>query len=629
MPRQRRDLLRRSVALYCRIAGPSTLFAFFGALYTGYAYATANNYLAQHLEYVAVEFVLERVTSDCLFALGVSLVLFGTTLVSRERPRLATVVLPLFVAFHIFVLGSRVVVSVAWSTMGTLAGLRVPAVLTRAFYYGLSQDTTIDLLLLLLVSGVLSIPLSRYLRTRVLPAAWDLRSQDLSPGSLMLVGALCLVFVVGGVAVFTPRVEPGEPLNVIFVTWDSVRADHLSTYGYPRPTSPNVDRLAKDSVVFERAITQHNCTRPSYASMLTGLHSWEFPGHALGLEQLTLAEVLKNSGYRTFGYVQNPNLDAEFHFDQGFDFYRRLHESVPPRIMNEAVVKRVGELADSTRPFFLFVHYQEPHWPYRLDSPYVAEFTDAAARELPASRMYRLMESHGQGWDPDAPEAGRLVKDMLDLHDASIRSADEALGELISTLNALELDDNTLIVFNSDHGDEFNDRGQFGHAHRNLHPELTLTPLLIRFPKRLNISPSRISDAVQHLDIMPTILSTLEIPLPAALAGIPLPVVPGQSSGERVAFSNVGPLVLLRAGDFGLLQNVENGRHAFFDLANDPHETTPLEAPGDHPAYWRMKAQADRWHEENFSSESRSPSSEQPELSKELIERLKSLGYVR
>ena len=133
---------------------------------------------------------------------------------------------------------------------------------------------------------------------------------------------------------------PG-PVNIIWITWDSTRADHLSSYGYPRPTSPHLDALAEQAVLFETAIAQHNWTQPSYASMLTSLHFWQMPGWALSPDNVTLSEILQESGYDTFGFVQNPNLAAELHFDQGFDIYERLPDNTTPGEMNDLVVPRL------------------------------------------------------------------------------------------------------------------------------------------------------------------------------------------------------------------------------------------------------------------------------------------------
>lgn len=314
--------------------------------------------------------------------------------------------------------------------------------------------------------------------------------------------------------------KPGRPLNVIFVTWDSTRADHLSCYGYSRPTSPHLDEFAKDAVLFETAISQHNWTRPSYTSMFTGLHNWDLPGHRLELPQLTLAEVLKSNGYRTFSYVQNPNLDAELDFNQGFDFYSRLSGSLPSQSMNHFALKRIDSISRHQDPLFLFIHYQEPHYPYREDNPFVDGFLQSRPHLLSEGQINRIMRSNGKkGWDATESDAQEKVQYLLDMYDASIRNTDEALGELIGVLKKKGLWENSLIIFNSDHGDEFCDRGQFGHAHKNLHPELTFVPFVIRFPNELGISPQRISVPVQNLDIFPTVLGVTGIPQTRRLSG--------------------------------------------------------------------------------------------------------------
>ncbi|RMF19365.1 MAG: hypothetical protein D6760_13135, partial [Deltaproteobacteria bacterium] len=170
------------------------------------------------------------------------------------------------------------------------------------------------------------------------------------------------------------RRETGTPVvcercNVVLVSVDTLRADHVGAYGYERPTTPHLDRFAAASVVFERAVSQSAWTRPAHASMFTGLYPVEHgivsvhPPRRLGSKVPTLAAVLSRAGYRTAAFVGGGNLSAEFGFDSGFEVYRspgrRFSETVPEAI---AWIER-----DAGRPFFLFVHGLDVHRPYRAD----------------------------------------------------------------------------------------------------------------------------------------------------------------------------------------------------------------------------------------------------------------------
>lgn len=424
---------------------------------------------------------------------------------------------------------------------------------------------------------------------------------------------------------------PGESPDphVVFVTWDSARVDHLSAYDYVRSTTPALDAVAAESVRFDRAIAQHNWTLPSYASIFTSLHNWEFPGLQWGPSNLTLTEVLRENGFRTVGIVQNPNLSAEFHFDQGFDAYHEYAESLPAREITAAALDSLRSLPHQEQPVFLFVHYQGPHWPYPAESPFVAEFLRPDSTRLPPQRINRLLASHGENWDPEAPDAASRVRYILDLYDADLRATDAALGELVDGLKQRGLWDRTLFVFNSDHGEEFNERGSFGHAHGNLYPELTHVPLIIRFPPGLGIEPTRIAAPVQNLDIFPTVLDALGIAVPSGLSGRSLLPLEAAGSDARLAFSNSGLRLMVRAPGGSLLADFEDEpSFRFYDTRVDPEERDPVDRPED-PLFLRLREAAGIWHEVFQRSLEADPSDPVTAPSEELMRRLRALGYVR
>ena len=230
------------------------------------------------------------------------------------------------------------------------------------------------------------------------------------------------------------RVPPYRP-SIIFITWDSVRADHVSCYGYARPTTPALDGICGDAVVFEQAYSSHNWTRTSYTALLTSRHVWEFPGERMGPSAVTLPEVLATAGYWTVGVVQNPNLSPEFFFDQGFDEYVELDQGLPPEAITRAVVERL-DTRPADRPLFLFIHYQATHWPNRRDGPYVADFLRPDSEPADSEDINRWLASNGGQWDPSAPEAARKIQYMLDLYDGALRETDQALRSLTEALNA-------------------------------------------------------------------------------------------------------------------------------------------------------------------------------------------------
>lgn len=421
---------------------------------------------------------------------------------------------------------------------------------------------------------------------------------------------------------------PGR-INIIWVTWDSTRADHLSSYGYARPTSPNVDALAEQAVLFETAIAQHNWTQPSYASMLTSLHFWQMPGWTLSPDNLTLSEILAAHGYDTFGFVQNPNLAADFHFDQGFDVYERLPDSTTPGEMNDLVLPRLPGLAAAQRPFFLFVHYQGPHFPYREDNPFNEEFVGAAEVLLTAQEGLDAMASHGAVWAADEAKVAYLT----DMYDASIRATDAALGELVAALDQAGLWEDSLVIFNSDHGDEFYDRGEFGHATYNVYPELTFVPLIVRFPARMAIAPRRVTASVQNLDIAPTVLDVVGIPVPGHFVGASLlPLDEVGSDADRLAYSNIGAYVAIRSSTRTLVHHYGGDPEAaagplVYDRGADPRERRPLSASND-AAGAMLYERGLQWYQ-IIQAQEQLDMAGKTELSEELAAALRALGYLR
>jgi arylsulfatase A-like enzyme len=306
----------------------------------------------------------------------------------------------------------------------------------------------------------------------------------------------------------------GRPRNVIVYLVDTLRADHVGCYGYVRPVSPRIDAFARYATLFRHAVAQSSWTRPSTATILTGLlpitHGLHRRRHALSGQAVTLAEALHDRGFRTAGFVANGNVARGFGFAQGFETYRLL-----PRKHHTAadVTARAAEWLDGwdgQAPFFLYLHTVEPHAPYAPPLPFRQRFAPGVSEEL--TKMRAIKRLH-EGKLAPTPE---LRRDLIALYDADIAANDAAFGDLLDLLVRRGLWQDTMIVFVSDHGEEFFDHGGWEHG-RTLHAEMLDVPLIIRIPGAG--TGGIVERQVQHADIVPTILTALGLPVHAAVEG--------------------------------------------------------------------------------------------------------------
>jgi arylsulfatase A-like enzyme len=318
----------------------------------------------------------------------------------------------------------------------------------------------------------------------------------------------------------TPR-----PLNVVVIGLDTLRPDHLGCYGYGRNTSPKIDRFAREGVLFENALSQAPWTHPSFATVFTSLYPTQHGATTVGTRMSasfpTLAGILKDRGYATGAIVNAPSLSPEFGVSRGFDdydFLRPWHERDAARVSRLAL-EWIDRHTDT--PFFIFVHYFDPHLPYAPPAPYDTLFDPAYAGPLGSS--FNIGRAGGD-------REGRIMQvgswssadreHIVALYDGEIGFADKAVGSLVDGIDERNLRDKTLIVFLSDHGEEFFDHGGLDHGH-SLYGELIKVPLVFSLPGRLP-ADLRISEPVRLLDVTPTVLETLDLPRPGHFEGVSL-----------------------------------------------------------------------------------------------------------
>ncbi len=296
------------------------------------------------------------------------------------------------------------------------------------------------------------------------------------------------------------------PENVILITVDTLRFDHLNPYGYRLPTSPNLSEFATESLLFQRAYSPVPKTRPATASLMTGLPSWEngvrYNSDTLKANPRTIAESMKEAGFRTLGIVSSPLFTAGSGFERGFDVYDdNLDEPVSAGGFRERNASRTTEavrslieeeLAAGNR-FFAWVHYMDPHGPYTPPAGSDSLFYDGPGRMLPDSLIPGYQRLEG------IRNSGRYKA----LYDAEISYVDSAIGDFLDFLEKRDLADRSLIVLTADHGEGLGEHGYYYEHGASLYEHQVRIPLIVKFPgSRLagNITLSTVS----LLDIYPT-----------------------------------------------------------------------------------------------------------------------------
>jgi arylsulfatase A-like enzyme len=471
-------------------------------------------------------------------------------------------------------------------------------------------------------------------------------------------GCLAIVAWLGALHV-APSIAGGEPAAspIVLIIIDTARADHFRAYGYDRATTPRFDALAEEAIFFERAYSTSAWTVPAHASLFTGLYpcthraTQERP--YLDDRWVTLAELLREEGWETASFSNNPWVSSRGNLVQGFDVVEDLwtkpnwlEKRGPdatglPHPTNEAIGKWLDR-RDPSRPFFLFVNYIEPHWTYEAPARYQRAFLPAGlevAEDHPA-----LFPMPRWYLKPDEIDRSALPIRTA-LYDAEIAFADAVVGDLLDALDDRGLLDRCTTIVTSDHGENLGDHGHIGHAF-TLYDSTIRVPLAIRRPGRDDAGVRR-ADPVQLTDLFVTIArlagapiadervlghDLLAGPVPAGRAVLAeyyypnqvLDFFPKDAGVEEALAPYLRRIRALQVGDHKLVWG-SDGRHELFDVVADPGELVnriaadPARARELEETLLRLVAQL----EEETSTE---PG---PELDEEALERLRALGYVR
>jgi len=422
-----------------------------------------------------------------------------------------------------------------------------------------------------------------------------------------------------------PFMEARTPRNVVIITIDSLRADRLGCYGYERPTSPNLDRFAEQSVRYENAFSTSSFTPPSHASIMTsryvsdhGLYTW----NRLPEEQLTLAEVLDRHGYRT-GASVNIGLLSDQGLGQGFAFQKDAYRDV--RRVVEDGLHFIRDESDA--PYFLWLHFYDVHRPYGRVGDWKNRFADD---ELPGvgdgEDHYGLRpeDVETRGLDPDD------LQYICDRYDGGIAYLDAQLAPLLEELSTPRAREDTLLIVTADHGESLLDHPDRLFTHDPfLYTVVTRVPLLIRYPTHPRSAGTVFEGLISLIDVAPTVLGVVGVEAPPTFHGLDAsPSVPGQQRPRKWARSELysecwgwEELKAIRNENHLIIRDLAKERTLFFDLQDNPAERSPAAKAPDPGARTLEKLL------QEFTL--RRPETDgPPPLDPEIIKKLRELGYL-
>jgi len=443
--------------------------------------------------------------------------------------------------------------------------------------------------------------------------------------------------------------EPGRP--IVLVTVDTLRADHLGIYGYGRDTSPNIDSLARRSIVFRNAVSQWPATSPSISSLFTSSYVHanrtvrRTRGFVLPDEAETLAEILVRQGYQTVAVSANGALSPEYNFHQGFERFVLPYKVLPDLPIEESVrADHTTDLAlellrglDLRRPFLLWVHYLDPHMSYSAPEPYRSRFVDAALQHDEVTVSCSPLNSGGREHRKGRRRCPRSR--LVARYDGEIAFVDHEIERLLRGLDEARVLERALTVFTADHGEALGeDKDYFGHS-RSVRQSEVRVPLFFHLPGAVTAGQV-VASPVDLVDLAPTVLSLVGLARGAAMRGDDLSaLVLGEARpAPRYAFTEAGSSDnYMRAvvGERYKLIQVPDRRERrlmagtpleVYDLASDPLETHNLwpEREDIVTAYLPV---LEAWRAEGARSDA-APPPEEGEVAPDTVEQLRALGYI-
>ncbi|MFH1276797.1 MAG: sulfatase [Candidatus Eisenbacteria bacterium] len=454
------------------------------------------------------------------------------------------------------------------------------------------------------------------------------------------VGIAALFFITAGCG----GLEEGPRPNVFLVTVESLRADHVGAYGYAPETTPNLDRLAREGTLFRDAHAVTSWTLSSHATLFTGLypsaHRVIEPRHRLADSYVTLAELFRDAGYETAGFVSGPFLRTPHRLSQGFEIYddspsaatqEGAHEDVTNPEMERLLTAYFREGPGRERPFFLFAYLWDPHYDFIPPPPYDTMFTAPGAVPFDATGFERNPRIH-----PNMDPAD--LKWMIAQYDGEIRCTDDLLGRLFALMEELGLWENTIVAVTADHGEEFFEHGTKGHKN-NLFVESVHVPLVVKWAD--SRPPAEDGRLAGLIDLYETLAAAAGIDGPANHGidlGAPAGTVRPPFFQELVTtFYGRGPSGrtekrsepwwAVRRGPYKLISAAARRINFLYDLSSDPREQRPIETER-LDQMGEMLGLLGPWQSEMRAFASRHDEGGEAKLTDEEVDRLRALGYL-
>lgn len=422
---------------------------------------------------------------------------------------------------------------------------------------------------------------------------------------------------------------------VIIYDIDTLRADHLGCYGYNRRTSPNIDAFAADSAVFSWVFSQGPNTPPSQSSILTGLypssHGRILNKDRIADEAVTMAEALSGGGYETAAIVDGGLMVAGFGLEQGFDLYDDQGggiEAIQPKGM-KWIKERLR--SGNEQPFFLLLHNYDVHSPYEISPWRYREFFLKSLKQMPPkSFTSRMSEVMARTWkrrnEKKPPQLDPVeLAYAVAMYDGGIRHVDARFGRFLQWLKQTGLYEQSIIVVISDHGDTFQEHQSL--FHEQIYAPVSHIPMIIHFPG--NQFAAGYSELAESIDLMPTLLDFLKLPLPGNLQGRSLmPLMRGDGWSPRNAVTESpyrGRRIGISGRGFRMLMTRKTGKAELYRYREDPLELHNLadrypdriRALSRRLLVWQKKVGRENWKRSKGNL-----------FRKETIRQLKTLGYV-
>ena len=420
-----------------------------------------------------------------------------------------------------------------------------------------------------------------------------------------------------------PRLD-GRP-DIFIILIDACRPDHLGLYGYSRPTSPHLDRLAAESVVFDNAYANASFTRSSVATLFTGLypesHKVRILMNKLSERLLTIPVYLKGKGYRTALFTATGNVSRNMGFARGVDdYFPNIGEW--RRGEQRDMTDQFARWTDREGPLFAYLHFMEPHLPVVPPPPFLDMFSDPKDRAF----VHATLEDFQRRIDADRPFSPAEVRAVVDNYDAAVAYIDAEVGKIVRTIKDRGAWDDSLVIVLSDHGESLYERDFWGHG-SEVYEETTRVPLLVKFPAAMGLK-GRVAGVVELAGAFPTILDLFGQAVGLDGTSWLGPVAAGgmdDAMSVSRSFSNVGDFGL-RWRDWYAVINLATGEETLYRSARPVFAEVPK---GEEGVRRLFKVRFLEWLARFAELDDRPVPMDLRALPQNELENLRSLGYIK